>query len=166
MDPNLEDLEKRSISIIREAKAQFKNLAVLWSTGKDSTLTLWLCRKAFYGKIPFPVIHIDTGYKFPQIYEFRNKITKEWNLNLIIAKNEKALEHGMSPKQGRLECCTQLKTEPLKNLIEKEEFDALLVSRRTWHKSQRENLLSQRRRLQMGLQEPASRDVGPIRKTR
>jgi sulfate adenylyltransferase subunit 2 len=128
MDSYLQDLEKRSISIIREAKAQFKNLAVLWSTGKDSTLTLWLCRKAFYGKIPFPVIHIDTGCKFPEIYEFRDKITREWNLNLIIAQNKKALQTGMSPKKGRLNCCTQLKTEPLKKLIEKEQFDALLVS--------------------------------------
>ena len=60
MEDRLADLERRSISIIREAKAQFKNIAVLWSTGKDSTTTLWLCRKAFFGKIPFPVIHIDS----------------------------------------------------------------------------------------------------------
>jgi sulfate adenylyltransferase subunit 2 len=128
MNPYLQDLEKRSISIIREAKAQFKNLAVLWSTGKDSTLTLWLCRKAFYGEIPFPTIHIDTGYKFPEIYQFRDKIAKEWTLNLIIAQNKQALKSGMNHEEGRLECCTQLKTEPLKKLIDKERFDALLVS--------------------------------------
>jgi len=128
MDDHLLNLERRSISLIREAKAQFKNLAVLWSTGKDSTATLWLCKKSFFGKIPFPVIHIDTGYKFPEIYEFRDKISKEWNLDLIIARNEEATKKGMSPKNGKLACCTQLKTEALKNLIRKEEYDALILA--------------------------------------
>ncbi len=128
MDTHLQDLEKKSISIIREAKAQFQNLAVLWSTGKDSTLTLALCRKAFYGRVPFPVIHIDTGYKFPEIYQFRGRIAKEWKLNLIVAQNKEAVKEGMSPKEGRLNCCTQLKTQPLKELIQREGFDGLLVS--------------------------------------
>ncbi len=128
MHDHLQDFEKRSISIIRETKAQFKNPAVLWSTGKDSTTTVWLCKKAFFGKIPFPVIHIDTSYKFPEIYEFRNKIAKDWGFNLIIAKNEEALKEGMSPEKGRLNCCTQLKTEALKNLLQKEEYDALILA--------------------------------------
>jgi len=127
-DRYLQELEKKSVTIIREAKAQFKNLAVMWSTGKDSTTTLWLCKKAFFGKIPFPVIHIDTGYKFPEIYEFRDKIAKEWNFDLIIAKNGNAIENGMSPNKGRFECCTLLKTQALKDLIAKEEFDALLLA--------------------------------------
>ena len=124
----LGDLEKKSIAIIREAKAQFKNPAVLWSTGKDSTTTVWLCKKAFFGKIPFPVIHIDTGYKFPEIYEFRNKIAKEWGFNLVVAKNEEALKEGMSPEKGRLDCCTLLKTQALKNLLEEQKFDALILA--------------------------------------
>ncbi len=128
MRKHLEDLEKRSISIIREAKAQFKNPAVLWSTGKDSTATVWLCKKAFFGKIPFPIIHIDTGYKFQEIYEFRDQIAKEWDLNLVIAKNEEAMKQGMSPKKGRLDCCTQLKTEALKSLLHKEKYDALILA--------------------------------------
>jgi len=128
VDMYLQDLEKRSVAIIREAKAQFQHLAALWSTGKDSTTTIWLCKKAFFGKIPFPVIHIDTGYKFPEIYEFRDKIAKEWNFNLIIAKNEEAIERGISPEKGRLECCTLLKTEALRKLIEKEKFDALILA--------------------------------------
>ena len=128
MNEYLEELEKKSIAIIREAKAQFKNPAVLWSTGKDSTATVWLCKKAFLGKIPFPVIHIDTSYKFPEIYEFRDEIAEEWSLNLIIAKNEKALKQGMSPEKGRLECCTALKTEALKSLIKKRGFDALILA--------------------------------------
>jgi sulfate adenylyltransferase subunit 2 len=121
-------LEKKSISMIREAKAQFKNLGCLWSTGKDSTVAVWLCRKAFFGKVPFPVIHIDTGYKFPEMYEFRDKIAKEWGLDLIIAQNKDSLNTGISPERGKLDCCTQLKTEALKNLIKDHEFDALILA--------------------------------------
>ncbi len=125
---HLQDYVKRTISILREAKAQFSNPAVLWSTGKDSTATVWLCKKAFFGKIPFPVIHIDTSYKFPEMYDFRDRIAKEWDLDLIIAKNETALNNGMSPKTGRLDCCTQLKTEPLKSLLREQKFDALILA--------------------------------------
>ena len=124
----LQGLEKKSIAIIREAKAQFKSPAVLWSTGKDSTAAVWLCRKAFFGKIPFPVIHIDTSYKFPEMYKFRDKIAKEWDLNLIIVKNEEALKREMSPEKGRLKCCTMLKTEALKNVLRKDKFDALILA--------------------------------------
>lgn len=125
---NLKELEQRSISLLREAKAQFKNIACLWSTGKDSTAVVWLCKKAFLGKIPFPIIHIDTGYKFPEIYEFRDKIAREWGFNLVIAKNEEALKNGMNPKTGRLDCCTQLKTEALKSLLRQEKYDALILA--------------------------------------
>jgi len=102
MDNYLEELEKKSIALIREAKAQFKNPAVLWSTGKDSTATVWLCKKAFFGKIPFPVIHIDTSYKFPEIYEFRDKVAKEWGFNLIIAKTKKPLKRGRRQRKEGL----------------------------------------------------------------
>jgi len=131
MDENSLDLsvlEKKSVAIIREAKAQFSKPAVLWSTGKDSTATLWLCRKAFFGEIPFPVIHIDTGHKFPEIYEFRNRVAGEWGLNLMIAKNVNALGGGMSPEKGRLECCTLLKTEALKEFVRREGIDALILA--------------------------------------
>jgi len=128
MDDYLEELENRSITLIREARAQFKNPAVLWSTGKDSTATVWLCKKAFFGKIPLPVIHIDTSFKFPEIYEFRDKIAREWGLNLIVARNEKAIKEGMSPEKERLNCCTELKTEALKNLLEEQKFDALILA--------------------------------------
>ena len=128
MNRHLQDLETKSISIIRESKAQFKKPAILWSMGKDSTAAVWLCKKAFFGKIPFPVIHIDTSYKFPQMYEFRRKIVEEWNLNLTIVKNERALKKGMSPEKGRLKCCTELKTKTLKDLIKEQEFDALILA--------------------------------------
>ena len=124
----LKSLENRSIYILREAYAEFERPAVLWSTGKDSTTVLHLCRKAFFGKIPFPVIHIDTGRKFREMYEFRDKLAKEWNLNLIIARNEEALKAGMGPEKGKLECCTALKTQALMKCIAEHGFDALILA--------------------------------------
>ncbi len=125
---DLKDLENRTIYIVREAYAEFKKPAVLWSMGKDSTTMLWLCRKAFFGKIPFPAIHIDTGYKFKQMYQFRDRIAKEWGLDLLVARNEKAIEEGMNPEDGKLDCCTRLKTEALKDFVEKNGFDALILA--------------------------------------
>ena len=75
---HLDELESKSIFIIREAYKKFKDVALLWSIGKDSTTLLWLCRKAFYGKLPFPVMHIDTTHKFPEMYTFREHWAKEW----------------------------------------------------------------------------------------
>jgi len=124
----LEELEEKSIYIIREAYSRFKNIAMLWSIGKDSTTLLWLTRKAFFGQIPFPVIHIDTSFKFKEIYEFRNKYTKEWNLKLLISQNKKALEEGICPEKGKLQCCHALKTEALKNTINEYNFKALLLA--------------------------------------
>jgi sulfate adenylyltransferase subunit 2 len=124
----LEVLENQSIFIIREAYYKFKNIALLWSIGKDSTTLLWFCYKAFLGKIPFPVIHIDTGYKFSEIYKFRDEYAKKWNLNLIVKKNEKALSEGMGPDRGsKLDCCTALKTNALKEVMAENNLDALLL---------------------------------------
>ncbi len=125
---DIKDLENRSLYIIREAYAEFKNLAVLWSTGKDSTDMLWLCRKAFFGKIPFPVIHIDTGYKFKQMYEFRDSLAREWNLDLIVARNQAAFDEGISPENGKFECCARLKTEALRQCLNEYGFDALILA--------------------------------------
>jgi sulfate adenylyltransferase subunit 2 len=103
-------------------------MAMLWSIGKDSTTLLWLCRKAFFGKIPFPVIHIDTSYKFKEIYAFRDKWAKEWGLNLIVGRNEEAIAAGMGPGKGtKLDCCTQLKTEALKQTLNKHGLKAVLL---------------------------------------
>jgi len=122
----LDELESKSIYIIREAYKQFHNVAVLWSIGKDSTALLWLCRKAFYGKLPFPVVHIDTSYKFKEIYEFRDKYVKEWDLKLIVGRNGVAIAAGMGPK-NKLACCTSLKTNALKMTIAEHNFKALLL---------------------------------------
>ena len=125
---DLNSLENRSIYIIREAYAEFNNIAILWSTGKDSTASLWLCKQAFFGKIPFPVIHIDTTYKFKQMYDFRDNLAKEWGMNLIIVRNEEAIKSGCDPIVGNFECCTKLKTEALKQCLDKYGFDALILA--------------------------------------
>ncbi len=119
-------LQNKSVYVLREAKSQFKKPAVLCSFGKDSTVMLYLIKDAF-GEIPFPVIHLDTGYKFPEMYEYRDWLQKELGFQLIIAKNEKALKEGMSPDQGHFECCNALKTENLKTVVRKNGFDAILV---------------------------------------
>ncbi len=123
---HLDKLESKSIYIIREAYKQFHDIAMLWSIGKDSSTLLWLCRKAFFGKIPFPVMHIDTSYKFPKMIKWRDEYAKKWKLNLIIGRNEEAIKAGMGPK-NKLACCTALKTDALKQTIEKYKFKALLL---------------------------------------
>ncbi len=124
----LDILENRSIYVIREAYQRFKRIAMLWSIGKDSTSLLWLCRKAFFGTVPFPVIHVDTSYKFPEIYEFRDRIAREWGLNLIVVRNEDAIAGGMGPGKGsKLDCCNTLKTQPLKDVIAREKLQAVLL---------------------------------------
>ena len=125
----LKPLIEKSVFVLREAKARFKNPAVMWSSGKDSTVCLHLIKRAFFGEVPFPVIYIDTSYHFPEIYKFIEDLTKKWNLNLVIARNEEALKQGISPKTcSRMKCCYNLKTLALKKLLLKEKYDALIVS--------------------------------------
>ena len=124
---HLDELESKSIYIIREAYKQFHNIAMLWSIGKDSSTLLWLCRKAFFGKIPFPIMHIDTSYKFKKMIKWRDEYAKKWELNLIIGRNEEAIKAGMGPK-SKFACCTALKTEALKQTIDKYKFKALLFA--------------------------------------
>ena len=124
----LTQLENRSIYIIREAYVHFRNIAMLWSIGKDSTTLLWMIRKAFYGKIPFPIMHIDTGYKFKEIYQFRDEYAKKWNLDLRVARNEEATAAGVGPKTGeKLACCSALKTDALRQAIARYKFRAILL---------------------------------------
>lgn len=117
---HLEQIENKSIYILREAYANFKDLCMLWSIGKDSTVLLWLAKKAFFGHVPFPLIHIDTGFKIPEMIKYRDKLTKEWHLNMIIGKNTKALELKETFPDGktdRINCCKLLKSEALKNTL-------------------------------------------------
>ncbi|MCM8791093.1 MAG: sulfate adenylyltransferase subunit CysD [Candidatus Omnitrophica bacterium] len=125
---HLSELENRTIYILREAYHRFKNIALLWSIGKDSTTLLWIARKAFFGRLPFPVMHIDTSYKFKEIYAFRDRYAVEWGLDLVIARNDKAIAEGMGPKKEKLECCNALKTEALKMKINELGLKALLLA--------------------------------------
>jgi len=83
---HLDALEAQSIYIFREAFARLKKLALLWSLGKDSNVMIWLARKAFFGRVPFPAMHVDTGKKFAEMYEFRDRYGKEWELDLKIER--------------------------------------------------------------------------------
>ncbi len=80
---NLVKLENDSIYIMRQAFRSIKNIGMLWSLGKDSNVMVWLALKAFFGKIPFPLIHVDTEKKFKEMYDFRDIYEKKWNLSLI-----------------------------------------------------------------------------------
>ncbi len=85
---SIKDLEEKSLYVLREAQARFKNLSALWSTGKDSTVLVALARKAFFGHVPFPLIHIDNGIDFPETYEFRGQPAKEWSHEVIVPRSE------------------------------------------------------------------------------
>lgn len=123
----LDMLEAQSIYILREAYKSFGKLGMLWSIGKDSTVMLWLAKKAFFGHCPFPFIHIDTTYKIPEMIRFRDKIAKEYNLDLIVYTNWDAINNGMGPEKGRLVCCKALKTDALQHVIDKYKFEGLIV---------------------------------------
>ena len=118
---HLDRLEATSIHIIRESYANFKNLGMLWSIGKDSTVLLWLVKKAFFGHVPFPLIHIDTHYKIPEMIEYRDRLTKEWHLNMVVGVNEEALAQKATFPDGnvdRITCCRNLKTQALKSTLD------------------------------------------------
>ncbi|MBI4446099.1 MAG: sulfate adenylyltransferase subunit 2 [Acidobacteria bacterium] len=127
---HLDELENQSIFIIREAFNKFENLAMLWSIGKDSNVLLWLIRKAFFGHVPFPVVHVDTNYKIPEMIEFRDRLAREWGFELVVGQNKKALLAGNTFPNGkatRVECCSLLKTEALQELIAQKGYEAILL---------------------------------------
>jgi sulfate adenylyltransferase subunit 2 len=126
----LSKLENQSIYIFREAFHKFENLAMLWSIGKDSTVLLWLARKAFFGHVPFPLVHVDTSYKIPSMIEYRDRLVREWNLQLITGKNEAVLRDGLTFPNGRatrVECCGRLKKDALKVVLEEHRFNGVIV---------------------------------------
>ncbi|MBT3670478.1 MAG: sulfate adenylyltransferase subunit 2 [Bacteroidetes bacterium] len=117
---HLDELENTSIHILREAFANFTNLGMLWSMGKDSTVLLYLTRKAFFGHVPFPLIHIDTHFKIPEMIEYRDSLTKEWQLPMVYGENEAALKEKNTFPDGnvnRIECCGLLKTKALQKTL-------------------------------------------------
>lgn len=125
---HLRQLEAESISIFREVAAEFQKPAILYSIGKDSSVLLRLAEKAFYpGKFPFPLIHIDTGYKFKEMIEFRDRYAAQIGATLIVHRNEPAIQNRMNPWQfGTDKCCGALKTGALLQALEKYEIDAAI----------------------------------------
>lgn len=124
---HLDNLEAESIYILREAYKNLGKLGMLWSIGKDSTVMLWLTQKAFFGHCPFPLIHVDTTYKIPEMITYRDALAKKMGLELIVHTNEKAIQENMGPQEGRLVCCKALKTDALQEVVHQHKFEGLIV---------------------------------------
>src|SRR5512133_3039652 len=117
---HLKRLEAKSVYILREACREFKDLCMLWSIGKDSTVMVWLARKAFFGHVPFPLVHIDTHYKIPEMIAYRDRLALEWKLNMVYGENRLALASRQTFPDGRVDrltCCRSLKTEALRKTL-------------------------------------------------
>ncbi len=123
---HLKQLEAESIHIIREVAAEFDNPVMLYSIGKDSAVMLHLARKAFYpGKLPFPVMHVDTRWKFQEMYSFRDKMVADLELNLITHTNPDGIAQNINPfTHGSAKHTDIMKTEGLKQALDKHGFDA------------------------------------------
>src|SRR6187399_2638298 len=124
----LERLEAESIFIIREVAAEFDNPVMLYSIGKDSTVLLHLARKAFHpGKLPFPLLHVDTTWKFRDMYAFREEIARADDVELIVYVNEEGVAQGIGPfTHGSAVHTDVMKTEALKQALDKYGFDAAI----------------------------------------
>ncbi len=125
---HLRALEAESIHIMREVAAEFQRPVMLYSIGKDSAVMLRLAQKAFHpGRIPFPLLHIDTSYKFREMIEFRDQYPASIGADLLVYRNEEALADGANPiKLGTQKCCGLLKTTALLDGLKKYGFDAAL----------------------------------------
>jgi sulfate adenylyltransferase subunit 2 len=123
---HLQKLEAESIHIMREVAAEFDNPVMLYSVGKDSAVLLHLARKAFApGKIPFPLLHVDTNWKFKEMIEFRDQMAKEYDLDLLVHQNPEGLEMNISPfVHGSAKHTDVMKTQGLKQALDKYGFDA------------------------------------------
>ncbi len=125
---NFEELEAESIYVIREVAAQFERPALLFSGGKDSIVVTHLARKAFYpAKIPFPLVHIDTGHNFPETIEFRDRLMKEIGANLIVGSVQQSIDEGkVKEETGFYASRNALQTVTLLDTIEEHKFDACM----------------------------------------
>lgn len=124
---NTKELLDKTEYILREVRARFKNPCLLWSTGKDSTALVHIVKNLFYD-IPWDVVHIDTGLLFPEIYEFRTRLTKEWNIPLKIARKDTIYVPGSCNEEEIFKCCTNRKTLALKEIFQEEHYDAALLA--------------------------------------
>lgn len=125
MTADLDQLEAQSIYILREAYNRIDKLGMLWSIGKDSNVVLWLARKAFFGRVPFPVMQLDTEMELPEVYEFRDWATKEWDLDLKIelCPPESEMDPTLPPNTR----AAARKTVGLRNLLEKGGYQGVIV---------------------------------------
>lgn len=123
---HLKQLEAESIHIIREVAAEFDNPVMLYSIGKDSAVMLHLARKAFYpGRIPFKLLHVDTGWKFKEMYEFRDKMARDYEFELLVHQNQEGLRQGINPfDHGSAKHTDIMKTQALKQALDHYKFDA------------------------------------------
>jgi len=123
---HLKALEAESIQIMREVAAEFDNPVMLYSVGKDSSVLLHLARKAFYpGKIPFPLMHVDTNWKFKEMIEFRDTVAEKYGFELLVHKNPEGMAMGISPfEHGSATHTDVMKTQGLKQALDKHGFDA------------------------------------------
>jgi sulfate adenylyltransferase subunit 2 len=123
---HLKQLEAESIHIFREVAAEFDNPVMLYSVGKDSSVLLHLARKAFApGVIPFPLLHVDTTWKFREMIEFRDRMAKKHNLNLLVHTNQEGVEQGVNPfSVGSAKHTDIMKTGALKQALNHYKFDA------------------------------------------
>lgn len=123
---HLDELEAEAIHIMREVVAEFENPVMLYSVGKDSSVMVRLARKAFApGKMPFPLLHVDTGYKFEEMYAFRDKFVKSIGATLIVESNKEARAQGANPFDlGTSKCCALLKTKGLLDALKNGKYDA------------------------------------------
>ena len=123
---NLAKLEAESIHIFREVVAECENPVLLYSIGKDSAVLLHLAMKAFHpSKLPFPVLHVDTTWKFKEMIEFRDRMAAELNLKLIVHTNKEGVEQDIGPfSHGSAKYTDIMKTQALKQALDKYKFDA------------------------------------------
>lgn len=122
---HLDQLEAQSVFILREAYRKLRPLAMLWSLGKDSNVMVWLAKKAFLGRVPFPVMHVDTGKKFPEMYKFRDEYTKKWDLDLLLGTCPPVEE--MDPSLPPAARSAARKTAGLAAMIEKHKLQGVIA---------------------------------------
>ena len=125
---HLKELESESIYILREVAAQFENPVLMFSGGKDSILMVYLAAKAFHpGKIPFPLLHIDTGHNFPETIKYRDDLVEKYGARLIVGSVQDAIDNGMvTEEKGYNASRNLLQTSVLLDSLEKGKFDAAL----------------------------------------
>lgn len=131
----LDELEARSIYIIREAYNRIDPMAMLWSIGKDSNALLWMVRKAFYGRVPFPLVQLDTEMELPEVYEFRDTLVKDWDMPLKIqtCPPEEEMDQTLPPATR----AATRKSEGLRSLLKNEKYRGIIAGIRRDEQSMR-----------------------------